>query len=84
MLYVLACLIPVRPSLALKAVHTIVPAAFQMLHLRRILGHVLIPTHVMVSILAVPGGRRLVQAHVRVVPAMPEHPPATVAVVHVL
>ena len=84
MLHVLACLIPVRPSLVPKAVHTIVPAAFQMLHLRRILGHVLTPIHVMVSILAVPGVRRLVQAHVPAVPAIPEHPTAAVAVAHVL
>ena len=55
-----------------------------MLHLRRILGHVLTPIHVMVSILAVPGVRRLVQAHVPAVPAIPEHPTAAVAVVHVL
>ena len=79
-MHVLACLIPVRPSLVLKAVPALV--ALKTVHVHTAVQPAHIQTPVMVIIPAVLGDRRLVRAHVRVVPAMPEQPPAHVLAEH--
>ena len=80
MLHVLASQIVHLHVQALKAVPVL--AAYQMVHVHTAVQHVHIQTPVMVIIPAVPGDRRLVRAHVRVVPAMPEQPPAHVLAEH--